>query len=149
MSRFGNVSFAGEGDQTWLSEQLKIVLDAASSIPVARAQTVDGDVLSEDTEAAGARESGNETLATYLRAQGAGKNQTVRFLATAGWLFRRGQKNLPTRLITKALSDNHQGGVTNPSQRLNQNVAKGFCEKTSGGRFFITPEDWQALGDQK
>jgi hypothetical protein len=66
-------------------------------------------------------------------------------LATADWIRLKGEKNLKTSLVTKALQQNHQSKLSNPADSLSQNVAKGFCEKTTDG-FFITPEGLKALG---
>ena len=68
-----------------------------------------------------------------------------RFLTTADWLRQRGETDLTTKKVSKALSDNRQKKLTNPSGCLNQNVAKGHCEKSDGG-FYITPEGLKDLG---
>jgi hypothetical protein len=86
----------------------------------------------------------NVALASYLRKTGGDTTQVLRFLATAAWLFRRGSNELSTTLVAKALQENHQKKLGNPSDCLNQNVAKGFCEKTKTG-FFITPDGWSEL----
>ena len=72
----------------------------------------------------------------------------MRFLATAAWLSKRGEQELKTGLVSKALAGNHQKKVSNPAQYLNENVSKGFCEKNAKG-FFITPEGWKALGEEQ
>ena len=43
----------------------------------------------------------------------------------------------PFRITSKKLS--------NPSDSLNSNVGKGYCEK-DGKHFFVTPEGRQSLG---
>jgi uncharacterized protein with von Willebrand factor type A (vWA) domain len=58
----------------------------------------------------------------------------------------RDHKQLDTTAVAKALTDHQQKRLGNPADCLNQNVAKGFCEKKKDGSFFITPEGWKALG---
>ncbi|MGJ8629052.1 MAG: hypothetical protein ACSHXB_18990 [Sulfitobacter sp.] len=53
---------------------------------------------------------------------------------------------MKTAEISKSLKDNQQSKLSNPSECLNKNVGKGFCEKTSEG-FFVTPEGWAELGE--
>ncbi len=50
-------------------------------------------------------------------------------MATADWLRLKGETNLKTALVGKALSDNHQKKLGNPADCLNKSVAKGHCEK--------------------
>lgn len=85
------------------------------------------------------------SLSSYLKATGDTSKQVQRFLATAGWLHRRGQKELSPSLIAKTLKENHQKKLANPADCLNKNVTKGYCEKTDDG-FFITPDGWETLG---
>jgi len=85
------------------------------------------------------------SLASYLKEKAPDKNQTRRFLATADWLRLKGENNLKTSAISKALHDNQQKRLANASESLNRNVSQGFCEKTSGGGFFITQEGIEAL----
>ena len=77
--------------------------------------------------------------------QGGESKQVNRFLSTADWLRRRGNENLTTAAVTKALRDQKQKRLTNPSDCLNNNVSKGYCEKGGGG-FFITPDGLTKLG---
>jgi len=86
------------------------------------------------------------SLATYLKDKNSSGNQVRRFLATAGWLSKRGNASLKSVDVAKALSENHQSKLSNPSDCLNQNVGKGHCEKKGDG-FFVTPEGWEELGD--
>jgi hypothetical protein len=78
------------------------------------------------------------SLASYIKARKAGKKQVMRFLATASWLSSRSNEPLTARAVANALSKHHQKGLTNPGDCLNQNVAKGFCEKRRDGSFVIT-----------
>jgi hypothetical protein len=84
-------------------------------------------------------------LATFLQAHNASKIQNTRFLATAQWLHRKGSKMLKTSDVSKALVDSHQSRLSNPADCLNQNVKKGYCEKT-GNEFYVTEEGRSHLG---
>jgi hypothetical protein len=140
--RLGQLQFAGKGQQAWLAEQLRTVVAA---IPTASID--DRDTAIDKADAAGARDQAKYTasLASHIRAKGAEGNQTQRFLAAADWLRLRGMDPLTTAAVSKALTDNHQSRLANPADCLNKNVAKGFCEKVSGG-FYITPEGLRHLG---
>lgn len=142
--KIGNLSFAAEGDQDWLSEQLSKVMQAASSA-ISRSEVASvagGDVADISTP------SSIGSLASFLKTAGAESKQVQRFLATAGWLYRRGNTKLTTAAVSAALTGNHQKRLGNPADCLNQNVAKGYCEKDRDG-FFITPEGWKALGHEQ
>jgi hypothetical protein len=141
--KVGNISFSAEGDQEWLSEQLAKVMLAASPAIAAN----------DSHEAPAIGKSGSATssvgsLASYLRAAGGESKQVQRFLATAGWLSRRGIPNLTAAMVAAALAEHHQKRLGNPADCLNQNVSKGYCEKSKDS-FFITPEGWSALGDDR
>ena len=144
--KLGNLSFCGEGEQQWLTSQLEKLISAAGVLSVV---TSHPNARSTPQASSNADGSFQDSLATYLRAKSAEKNQVMRFLATADWLRRRGEENLASGLIARALADNHQSRLANPSDCLNQNVAKGFCEKKPGGGFFITPEGLRALGHEE
>lgn len=141
--KIGAISFAGEGDQAWLAEQLEKVLKAAPEIsrtpvPISKASPAGsgGDVAGEKFTTA---------LAAYIREKGGEDNQVDRFLITADWLRRRGEQQLTTAAVSKALRDHHQKRLANPADSLNKNVSKGYCEKDSSG-FFITPDGLRKLG---
>ncbi len=138
----GNLSFSGEGDQEWLDRQINKLIDLAPKV-----QTVTP-VDSVSSKLGGKRNEtlSNRSLASYLREKGGDTVQVQRFLATAGWLWYRGEKDLTTKAVSKALQDNQQKRLSNASDCLNQNVSRGFCEKTSVG-FFITPEGLKQLGE--
>jgi hypothetical protein len=141
---YGNVSFAAEAEnENWLSQQLDKFLDLAKTLPqqVANPPNAKPVAVSPSKDS----EKFNGTLASHLKAKGSETNQNKRFLATADWLRLRGNEKLSTAMVTKALGDNHQKRLGNSSDCLNQNVAKGFCEKTSGG-FYITPDGLKDLG---
>lgn len=85
------------------------------------------------------------TLASFLEAKSAKTNQLKRFLATSEWLHLRGAKRLKVEGVTKALKDNNQARLGNPSDCLAKNVGKGHCEK-DGREFFVTDDGRSALG---
>lgn len=142
----GRVVFSGEGTQDWLAEQLNKVLEAAKNQSASsnEPEVIIAEVVQNDPTAAVAKKVGS--LANYLKSNNATTSQVRRFLTTAGWLVKRGNSSLKTGDVTKALKDNQQSRIGNPADALNQNVSKGFCEKTSDG-FFITPEGWEEIGD--
>jgi hypothetical protein len=142
--KLGPVSFSGEGDQEWLAEQLEKVLSAAPKVlGVSPTEKPAPNELSSNAQA---QDGGFSTsLSAYIREKGGESNQVDRFLITADWLRRRGNTKLVTSAVTKALTDNHQKRLSNPADTLNQNVSKGFCEKTKEG-FYITPEGLKKLG---
>jgi hypothetical protein len=137
----GPLSFSGEGDQAWLSEQLEKVLKAAPEVLGAQPQAAAAAAaLAESTDGA----SFSTSLASYIKEKGGESNQVDRFLIPADWLRRRGNSKLTTAAVSKALTDNHQKRLANPADCLNKNVSKGFCEKSDGG-FYITPEGLKKL----
>jgi len=138
----GDVSFSGEGDPTWLAEQLDKVLKTAPQITKAR--RVPDDVAPKKGEEHRSADF-TTSLATYIKEKQGESNQVQRFLATADWLRLGGASKLTTVGVSKALKDKHQKKLTNPSDCLNSNVSKGFCEKADGG-FYITPEGLKHLG---
>jgi hypothetical protein len=85
------------------------------------------------------------SLASYLKTKEALSNQTQRFLATAAWLYQRGQKEVTSPIVAKTLQEHQQAKLANAADCLNKNLKKGLCEKTKSG-FFITPEGWDHLG---
>jgi hypothetical protein len=95
--------------------------------------------------AAGTAIPKNISLAALIKAKKGDKNGNTRFLATAFWLSGRSEEPLTAKAVATALSVNNQKKLTNPSDCLNQNVRKGFCEKRPDGSFFITPEGLEAL----
>ena len=145
--KVGNISFTGEGDQEWLGEQISKVIDSASQVPVS-APTSAGAQTAAPGDAASASNF-TTSLASYLKDKGGETKQVQRFLTTAAWLEQRGQKKLNSTAVTKALSDNHQKRLGNSADNLNQNVTKGYCEKQKNGGFFITPEGWKQLGEER
>jgi len=142
--QIGESSFSAEGAEAWVQTQLEFFLSKLPDLSRAPAGT------KRDTPGTAAVDSTAEigSLASYIRSKSGESNQTQRFLATADWLRLKGEKNLNSSLVAKALRDNQQSRLGNPADALNKNVAKGYCEKTSDG-FFITPEGRRALGHQE
>ena len=85
------------------------------------------------------------TLPAFLKNSDAGTRQWKRLVGCAEWLHRRGTKTLAVRDVVKALSDNHQKRMGNPSDVLSQCISKGYCEKHASG-FFVTDEGRAAIG---
>ena len=72
--------------------------------------------------------------------------QNEKFLAAAIWVEAKSGKNrLKTADVSSALKNANQTKINNPSETLNQNVTKGFCEK-EGKDFFVTQEGRDHLG---
>lgn len=133
----GAVSFSGEGEGKWLSEQLDKLLKSIPTLSQVSSPEKDGESGAART---GTNSKATGTLASFLKAKNASTQQVRKFLAAAVWLHDRGnQSRLATGDVTKALSDNHQSRLGNPADCLNQNVGKGFCEK-DGKQFFVTDE---------
>lgn len=142
----GSLSFSGQGSEKWLTEQLDKIIEAVpslSDIAVVGEEVVNStqhQILKSESS-----EKFNTPLASHIKSKGGDRSQNDRFLATADWLRRRGNATIITTNVTKALSENQQKRLSNPSDALNQNVKKGFCEKNSEG-FFITPDGLKHLG---
>lgn len=141
----GDIRFSGEGNQDWLEEQLDKFIDAVNSGKIRAPSTPSS--MSQDTLER-SETSSVGTLATYLKDKNADTVQNHRFLATAAWLKHRGERSLTTGSVAKALRENQQKRLGNPSDCLRQNIARGFCEKDGNG-FFITPEGWQHLHEEQ
>jgi hypothetical protein len=140
----GNLTFSSEGDENWVAEQMQKVIAALPTLgQVAAVATSSESQNNNGTSKSNASNVG--TLASHLKTKSAETNQNKRFLAAADWLRLRGNTKLTTGMVSKALNENQQKRLGNPADCLNQNVGKGFCEKTSDG-FFITPEGLQSLG---
>ena len=140
----GNLSFAGEGEQDWLAEQLDKVLKAAPGIARVQPGIKGGATGGSAGEPSGEFKT---TLASYIKEKGAETSQVDRFLVTADWLRRRGVEKLTTAAVSKALTDNHQKRLANSADCLNKNVSKGHFEKADGG-FYITLDGLKKLGHE-
>lgn len=143
--KLGAIDFKGEGEEKWLENQLdKILQQAPELLNIAPAdQDGNGGDASKENGSS-IRIGGGITLAKFLTDKSIGANQVKRFLATAMWLYARGNKKPTTSDVTKALKDNHQSKLNNPADCLNKNVTKGYCEK-DGKQFFVTPDGFKSL----
>jgi hypothetical protein len=144
----GSLSFSGEGDEAWVAAQLDKVLAAAPTLSTSakhQEPAGSGAMGGSGATVSNADSSFTSPLAKHIKEKGGESKQVKRFLATADWLRRRGTAELTTAAVSKALSANHQKGLANAADCLNQNIAKGFCEKTGSG-FFITPDGLKDLG---
>jgi hypothetical protein len=140
--RVGEVSFSGEGEGKWVAEQFdKMLKHLPDLVAVAPVQAEAG----APSSAPGAGKA-KATLASFLASTNSKTNQVRRFLATALWLQNSGKTHLTTAEVSKALSDNHQNRLTNPSQCLAENVKQGFCEKSGKKEFYVTDEGRDEIG---
>jgi hypothetical protein len=132
--KLGDLEFEGEGDPGWLTERLDTLIEKAPDLlraPKAGQQDQRKDAdrhapIKPDPEIA------NKPLGTFLREKKVGDNQTKKFLATAVWLE------------SKALTDNSQSRLGNPSQCLADNVKQGYCDRDKK-QFYVTPQGKESL----
>jgi hypothetical protein len=143
--KVGDFEFTGEGEQEWVAAQLdKILAKADFLIKLSPPQT------SEDKEPGVPKQMGpdagiaKKTLPGFLTEKNATRNQVKKFLATAVWLEAKGKTSLTTADVSTALRTANQSKIGNPSDVLNQNVAKGHCEK-DGNEFFVTEDGKKSL----
>jgi hypothetical protein len=140
------IVFSGQGEEKWLSAQLDKILATAAELSKLKPTHAPATLPAIKTSAvANVLAPSGSTLASYIKAKSGDANQVKRFLAAAHWLQLRGETVLTTAKVAKALADNQQKRLANPSDALNQNVRKGHCEKTATG-FFITPDGLSDLG---
>jgi len=141
--KLGSFSFMGEGDENWLAKQMDKILEKLNQLQkVSSMPSTEPNQSNQiDDQLDGLKEI---TLASFLKEKNATKNQNRKFLATAIWLQKKGKSKLTTNDITKALSTSSQKKLTNPSESLNQNIKKGFCEK-EGSQFYVTDEGIDSL----
>ena len=135
----GAAEFHASGDQDWVGQQLEKFLESAARLAAVvpqRDDLPDPLIDGRDNNQAGI---GTKALASFLKDRGATTNQVKKFLSTAIWLHAKGNKRLSTSDVSKALKDSNQTKLNNPSDCLNQNVKKGFCEK-DGNQFFVTED---------
>ena len=140
--KIGGVEVDYEGAEGFLDKKLPKLIGDVSAL-----------AKEAPTESGGSDKSRNQkvgtsgTLASFLRQKNP-KSQQTRFLATAEWLHQKEQvKNMETNNVTKALKENQQKRLSNPSDCLNRNVKDGYCEKDGKG-FYVTEEGREALDQQ-
>lgn len=144
--RIGEITFSGQGESAWLAEQLDKILDrAADLLTVAPQQPTNGAATKEERHQPMATDEAiaKKTLPGFLKEKNA-KSQVDKFLVTAVWLEAKGQNRMTTADVSKALKDSNQSRLSNPSDCLNQNVGKGYCEK-DGRQFFVTQDGKDSL----
>ena len=141
--KLGSFTFAGEGDENWLAKQLDKILEKLNQLhKVATLPSNDGSSAGQSLNSPD--DLKGVTLASFLKSKGATTNQNKKFLATSMWLQSKGANRLTTGDVTKALKDNNQTKLNNPSECLNQNVRKGLCEK-DGNQYYVTDEGRNSL----
>jgi hypothetical protein len=128
--KVGDVEVDFEGSESFLDKKLPQFISQLSKF----SSHTESPSRARGGETKGGGEE-SASLATFLQKHGGAKSQEQRFLVTAQWLHLRGSQTLKTGDVTKALRDNHQSRLGNPSDCLNKNVRKGLCEKTPGGFF--------------
>lgn len=152
--KVGIVEFSGEGEPQWLSEQLDKILEKVPELLKIELASEDSHTRREESStpppvANNNSESGNgngngkvnSNLSSFLNQTNSTKKQRRKFLATAVWnQLKNNRSSMSTKDITSALKDYQQSRLGNPSEMLNQNVSKGFCEKDSSNNFYVTPE---------
>ena len=141
--KLGSIEFSGEGEKVWVGQQLdKILQEAPKLLSMAQISAV---AAPQNPENAGHQPMATDQviakqpLATFLKSKDASTIQNKKFLATAIWLESKGKSRMGSGDIAKALKDSNQTRIGNPSDCLNQNISKGFCEK-DGAQFFVTVE---------
>ena len=142
----GALTFTGEGDPPWVAEQLDKLLAAAPDLLYAQPGGAGADAGDADIPGESAEADFTQPLAGYIKLHNGDDNQVQRFLAAADWLRRRGLSKLTTAAVSKALKDNHQKRLSNPSDCLRQLIGKGYCERSDNGTFYISPDGLQSLG---
>lgn len=138
----GNLQFSGEGSSMWLEKQLDKLLEKVGANSIGAIQHTSED---DERDTKDFNKITNKSLAAFLSDRNAKTTQTRKFLATAAYLQAKGQKPIATSDVTRALKDANQGRLGNPSDTLNQNIAKGFCERDGKG-FFVTDDGFGELG---
>lgn len=140
----GSTKFVGEGSESWLSGEFEKFLKEMPTISASHPSepNTGGDAVDP---AAFPEQKSSVTLPIFLQNTAATANQVRKFVATATWLQDRNNgAEVKTADVTKALRDSRQTRLTNAADALNQNVSKGFCEKTPSG-FFVTDEGRASL----
>lgn len=147
----GTITFSGEGEETWISDQLdKILQKAPDLIKIApQAQPIHHPTAtpSGDLPASSDDAISSQTLPNFLRVKDT-TTQPKKFLVTAIWLHVKGTPRLSTTDVNKALREYSQSRLTNASDCLNRNVSQGYIEK-EGRQFFVTDEGRQSLEDRQ
>jgi len=149
--KVGIVEFSGEGDQAWLSSQLdKILLKIPELLKMELASPIHKPTPKKENKDSAAVTNGRQdkpkNLAIFLKDKSATTNQTKKFLVTAAYLQLNGKSRLTTSDVVAALKSSNQSRLGNPSDMLQKNVGKGFCEKDGSKDFFVTSEGFEEIG---
>jgi len=144
--KLGTIEFSGEGEEAWVTTQLDKLIEQAPVLLRLVLPTAGQGVAAADAkqEAEPISVGKDVPLGTFLKTKNIGTNQVKRFLATAIWLDAQGNKTPNTSDVSKALSDSRQTKLTNPADKLNANVTKGFCEKQGKG-FYVTSSGFESM----
>lgn len=144
----GSISFIGEGEQDWVAAQLDKILDRSPELVKLTPKRQVAEPTSTNLPPHPPMQPDNEiaqkTLPSFLNEKNATKSQIKKFLATAVWLEAKGQSRLSTNNVSQALRESNQSRLSNASDCLAKNVAKGYCEK-DGKEFFVTQEGKDSL----
>lgn len=141
--KIGAIEFSSEGEEAWVAEQLSFVSERIVDwANIAKATTKQASPSEQPSDE---QDEPAPPLAKHLKDKNGDKSNTRKFLATADWLRRKGDKALTTKKVTEALRENQQKRLGNASQSLNDNVSQGLCEKDGSG-FYITSEGLKSLG---
>ena len=140
--RLGSAEFEAYGEAAWVDSRYERFVADARRLSLGDNEPPRAD--SVDTSTAGERRSKPPPLATFLREVAPSGSQVERFLAAAVWLERGGTSPLTAKAIARALSENRQKRLANPSDCLNRNVSKGYAEKTELG-FAVTDQGRASL----
>jgi len=145
--KVGAVSFSGEGEGRWLSEQLDKVIEKLPQLAgVAPFEPAAGGGGGGGTQTHHIKKGNVGTLAAFLTEKKATSNRR-KFLATSVWLHdSTGKPRITTGEVKQALKNNSQGKLANASSSLNDNVAKGWCEKDGKNGFFVTDPGRAEIG---
>mgnify|MGYP006277550921 CR=1 FL=1 len=148
----GQFRFSGEGEQQWLAQQMDKILKSAESLtklappPTPQPPSGGGNEEKHGGDDSEHRKT-TDALPQFLQKANATKSQVDKFLATAEWLHRKGNRLIKTGDVTAALREAHQGKLANASVSLASNSKKGYCVKDGGG-FYVTDEGRTHLGLQ-
>ncbi len=143
--QIGEIKFSGEGEEKWLTDQLdKIIEIFPDLLKVDPLSTAKQKKVAEPKKTTPKTEGISSTLAGFLKEKSAITNQAKKFLVAAVYLQNTGKERIATSDVTKALKDARQTKLTNPSDCLNKQVKKGYCEK-DGNQFYVTPEGESSL----
>ena len=142
--RVGDVEVEYEGEKAFLTKQVPALIRELATVVGEAGENAEAG--GQTTCQGGPRSNGQPgPLPSFLDSKKKTKNNQVRrFLGTAEWLHLKGNSEISTADVTKALQQSRQAKLTNPCDYLNKNVAKGHCEK-HGNQFFVTDEGRKAL----